>query len=134
MSFEEEYQDVLQNIEFAIVNIYRQHSGLLDYDVETVLTALIQTYQAEQSQRQMDSPTLTELRQKLYETVKLMCEWRLGRAKLMRPDEKEGLPNPPAITVEEIIACLKRIRKSVQKWSKRAGRQGYLTFVEQFIK
>ena len=134
MEFEEEYQDVLQNIEFAIVSTYHQHAELLDYDVETALSALIRAYQAEQSGRPVNPPALNELRQELFEAVKSMCEWRLGRTELMRDDEPAGLPSPEPITINEIIACLKRIRKSVQKWSKRGGRQGYLTFVEQFIK
>jgi hypothetical protein len=134
MEFEEEYQDVLQNIEFAIVSTYHQHAELLDYDVETALSALIRAYQAEQSGRPVNPPALNELRQELFEAVKSMCEWRLGRAELMREGKPEGLPGPEPITINEIIACLKRIRKSVQKWNKRGGRQGYLTFVEQFIK
>lgn len=133
MGFEEEYQDVLQNIEFAIVNVYHRQAKLVDYDVETVLTALIRLYQAEQAQRQFDPPSLNELRQELYEMVKSMCDWRLGRTELTRQGDKGGVPNPPPITIEEIIACLKRIRKSVQKWNKRGGQQGYLKFVEQFI-
>ena len=133
MGFEEEYQDVLQNIEFAIVNVYHRQAKLVDYDVETVLTALIRLYQAEQARRQFDPPPLNELRQELYEMVKSMCDWRLGRTELTRQGDKGGVPNPPPITIEEIIACLKRIRKSVQKWNKRGGQQGYLKFVEQFI-
>ena len=31
-------------------------------------------------------------------------------------------------------ACLKRIRKSVQRWNKEGGRQGYLTFVGRFVR
>ena len=38
------------------------------------------------------------------------------------------------ITVEEIIACLKRIRKSVEGWYKRGGRRGYYEFIQQFVK
>jgi hypothetical protein len=133
MTFEEEYQDVLQNIEFAIVNVYHRHANLVDYDVETVLAALIRLYQAEQSRRQFDPPSLNELRQELYEAVKSMCDWRLGRVELVGEGDKGGAPQPPPLTVEEIVACLKRIRKSVQKWNKRGGQQGYLKFVEQFI-
>ncbi len=133
MTFEEEYQDVLQNIEFAIIKVYHRRANLVDYDVETVLAALIRLYQAEQSGRQFDPPTLNELRQELYEAVKSMCDWRLGRVELVRNGDKGGAPQPPPLTVEEIVACLKRIRKSVQKWNKRGGQQGYLKFVEQFI-
>jgi hypothetical protein len=35
--------------------------------------------------------------------------------------------------VDEIIVCLKRIQKSVKTWSKRGGRRGYLSFVEQYV-
>ncbi len=131
MSFEEDYEDVLQNIEFAIVKIYHLHSELLDYDVETTLSALIRSYQVEQSQRQPEPPALNPLRQELYDTVKSMCDWRLGRTEM--GGERGGISTPRVLAVEEIVACLKRIRKSVQKWSKRAGQKGYLTFVEQFI-
>ncbi|MEW5958232.1 MAG: hypothetical protein AB1801_10940 [Chloroflexota bacterium] len=134
MDFEEKYQDVLQNIEFGIIKVYHRHADLLDYDVETALAALIRAYQAEQSPRPVNPPALNELRQELYDAVKSMCEWRLGRAELTRAGRSERLPTPRAITVDEIIACLKRIRKSVQKWNKHGGRQGYLTFVEQFIR
>lgn len=133
MEFEEEYQDVLQNIEFAIVNTYHQQPDLVDYDVETVLSALIRTYQAEQSGREVSLRPLNELRQELHDAVKLMCDWRLGRAELTREDQPADLPEPRTVTLDEIIACLKRIRKSVQKWTRQGGRQGYLTFVEQFI-
>ena len=37
------------------------------------------------------------------------------------------------LTVDEILACLKRLRTSVKRWTKDGGRQGYLTFVDEFI-
>jgi hypothetical protein len=129
MDFEEEYQDVLQNIEFAIVNVYRPRAELTDYDVETVLSELIRGYQAEQRQREVTPPSLNDLRQQLYDGLKMMCDWRLGRAELSRESGQGDLPSPSPLTVDEIIACLKRIRKSVQKWSKQGGRQGYLKFI-----
>ncbi len=134
MNIEDEYQDVLQNIEFAIINIYHRHPNLLDYDVETVLSALLRYYKAEQRNRQPPTIPLTELRQELYDSIKGMCDWRLGREELTRQTEKTTLPNPAPISLAEMIVCLKRIRKSVKTWSKKGGRQGYLTFVEQFIR
>jgi hypothetical protein len=133
MDFEEKYQDVLQNMEFAIVQVYRRHGELTDHDVETVLSDLIRGYQAEQRQREMTPPTLNDLRQELYDGVKLMCDWRLGRTELDSPGAQGDVPRLAPLKVDEIVACLKRIRKSVQKWTKRGGRQGYLKFVEQFI-
>jgi len=133
MDFEEKYQDVLQNIEFAIITVYRQHSELTDHDVETVLSEVIRGYQAEQRQREVTPSSLNDLRQQLYDGVKMMCDWRLGRAELGSESGRDNVPNPTPLTVEEIVACLKRIRKSVKKWSKQGGRQGYLKFVEQYI-
>ena len=133
MDFEEKYQDVLQNIEFAIIQVYHQHSELTDHDVETVLSEVIRGYQAEQRQREMRPPSLNDLRQQLYDGVKMMGDWRLGRKKLATESGQGDLPAVKPNTVDEIIACLKRIRKSAQKWSKRGGRPGYLKFVEQYI-
>jgi len=39
----------------------------------------------------------------------------------------------PQLTLDEIVACLKRVRKSISGWTRRASRQGYLTFIDQFI-
>ena len=36
--------------------------------------------------------------------------------------------------MEVIVACLKRIRESIQRWNKEGGRQGYLTFVQRFVR
>jgi hypothetical protein len=131
MNVEEEHLDVLQNIEFAIVNTYRLHPNLVDFDVETVLNELIRTYQAEQNNRTYTARLPTELTQMLYPAVKSMCDWRLGRSEL-----SAGGPTPqvPPVSHEVMIACLKRIRKSVQTWNKRGGRRGYLSFVQEYVR
>ena len=103
MDFEEEYQDVLQNIEFAIVTVYHQQPELLDYDVETVLAALIRTYQAEQSQRQVTLPALNPLRQQLHTAVRQMCEFRLGREGLSTKSGPVPDFTPPPLSLGEVI-------------------------------
>ena len=130
---EEEYEDVLQNIEFAIVSEYRQHSELLDYEVEKALNALIVAYQAEQQHRASGRVAFTPLVQQVYERVRSVCEWRLGRDKLFVVESGAEMPQPSPLSLDEVVACLKRIRKSVQKWTEREGRQGYLRFVNQYI-
>lgn len=54
------------------------------------------------------------------------------------PDLLDGDNQPVDIpidplTVEEITACLKWIRKSIRLWTKEGGRQGYLNYISQFI-
>lgn len=37
------------------------------------------------------------------------------------------------VALDEIIACLKRVRKSINLWTREGGRRRYLTFVSQFV-
>lgn len=128
--FEEEYADVLQNIEFAIVGVYRRTPELIDYEVDAALSGLIARYRAEGDGREPRPVRLDERSQEVYDAVEAMCEWRLGRRSL----EAEGAAGaPPPKTIDEIGACLKRIRKSVRLWTKQGGRQGYLNFVGRYI-
>jgi len=131
-NFEEEYQDVLQNIEFAIVSVARERAGLVDYDVESALDNAIRYYNAEAQNRTVVLRQLNEDRQAIFDRIQSICEWRLGRNESVT-EQDEATSAPSVITVSEIVDCLKRIRKSVQRWTKQGGRQGYLNFIEQFI-
>ena len=133
-NFEEDYLDVLQKIEFAIVSVYREQPGLLDYEVEKALELLIRSYEAESQQRSFSAAALPPVPQSIYERVRSMCDWRLGRAGPPNSVANAGGPLLGSLSLAEIVACLKRIRKSLQKWSKREGRQGYVRFVSEFVK
>ena len=132
-NFEGEHQDVLQNIEFAIVSVYRRNSDLVDYDVEKALTVLISEYHRQLQNQTAKAPRMNPVTREVYEAVKAMCEWRLGREALVSEDSQSQMMTPNPISVDVIIASLKRIRRSVRKWNKRGGRQGYLQFIDQFI-
>jgi hypothetical protein len=127
--FEERYADVLQNIESAIVNIYRQHPNMGDANVDNALSGLIRVYKAEASKARVPTLKLSDVEKLIYEVVKEVCDWRLGRTEL------RSMPRltDAAKTDEEIIACLKRIRRSIKLWAGELGRQGYLTYVTEFL-
>jgi hypothetical protein len=131
-SFEEQYADVLQNIEFAIVETDRRLPGTLDYHVDAALEAAISVYTAEQLGRTPREVVLEGHRREMYDAVRQMCEWRLGRRRL-DDEEGEALGPPTPSRVDEIAACLKRVRKSVQRWNKQGGRRGYLQFVSRYL-
>jgi hypothetical protein len=133
-NFEERYLDVLQNIEAAIVRVYHERPDLLDYDVDAMLDALISRYKAEEQQRNPRPLRLTERQEQLFQSVQAICEWRLGRSELVAEADEQVIAGPPPISLEEIVACLKRIKSSVRRWTKQRGRQGYLTFVQQYVK
>lgn len=140
-TFEERYQDVLQNIEFGIVSVYREHPEMSDWEALSAVEALIRKYRAEAKGRQAGPPSLDPLTEAVYRSVEALCEWRLGRESLEVEEEGEPVDvdrasmeiTPAPITLDEMVDCLKRVRKSIDKWTRRGGRQGYLTFVERFI-
>ena len=133
MDVEEEYLDILQNIEFAIMSVYRDNPLLVDFDVEAAINALISLYHAQSQNHEARPDRLNERATLVYERVEAMCEWRLGREVLSRRMIGR-VPPPEPVTLDVIVACLKRIRKSVQRWNKEGGRQGYLTFVGRFVR
>ena len=134
MPFEDQYMDVLQNIEFGIVTIYKNHPEMADSNVMRMLEALTDQYAAEKIGRPHRHFSLSVMEQALLENVRRMCEWRLGRDTLRDSPEKAKKIAPEPITIDEIVLCLKRIHKSVKKWNKEGGRQGYLQFVIQYVK
>jgi hypothetical protein len=131
MRVEEEYMDVLQNIESAITDAYRQHRDLSDYDVMRALESLVDAYSGEKVGRPPRNIRLSDRESRVLDGVRGMCEWRLGRAE--PPVETPLKPGPEPITVDEIILCLKRILKSVKMWNKEGGRQGYLNFIIPYL-
>jgi hypothetical protein len=133
-SFEEKYLDVLQNLELNIVGVARQHAEMSDWDALNAVEALIKTYRAEAAGREASPSKLSPLAEETYEILESMCRWLSGRGSFVNDDDGEPIKVPiEPITAEEILACLKRIRRSIPKWTKRGGRRGYLTFIDQFL-
>jgi hypothetical protein len=98
----------------------------------TAIDALIRLYGAEAQGKSLSPRPVRGIAKQVMEPVQAMCEWRLGRSTLQ--DEAEHpIESPPPKTVDEIVACLKRIQSSIKLWTQKGGRQGYLNFVQQFI-
>ncbi|RLT44675.1 MAG: hypothetical protein DWI57_02830 [Chloroflexi bacterium] len=126
----ERFADVLQNIEFAIYAVYQREPELVDYEVGRALEAAIRRYKDEIRGREPKERQLVGLVEEVYAAIESMTEYRLGRQPLAK-----GAPRipPGALSVEDLLACLQRIHKSVGFWSKRGGRQGYLSYVGEFL-
>jgi hypothetical protein len=77
---DEENLDLLQNIEFGIVEVYRADKALLDFDVKDALDALVRHYHAEEEQRRPPVMRLGDRAQRVFSSVEAVYEWRLGRA------------------------------------------------------
>jgi hypothetical protein len=129
---EEEHLDVLQNIEVAIQNTYVQHPELTDYEVDRSLEALAKAYKLEASGRMPVLPN-SPMSRLVYEVVREACEIRLGRAPIPKNLKILGRGRVEPVSVEVIIKCLRRLCKSIDFWTKKSGRQGYLNYISQFM-
>lgn len=131
--FEEKYLDVLQNIEFGIVSVYRLHPEMVDWDALKAIETLIREYHAEITNHPVPALVLKPFALEVHDSVKAMCGWRLGRNQPLGDKKSTELSLEPK-TTDEILLCLKRIRKSIQHWNRRGGRQGYLDFISEYVK
>ena len=122
----EEYMAVLHGFEVAVVSLARREPGLLDYDVEAALEALAARCRAEAQGRTPPPERLEGVRGALYRELLRVAEGWMGRGEAVY--EIEGL-----LGADEIAACLKRLIRSVRRWSREGGRKGYLTFVRGYV-
>jgi hypothetical protein len=130
---EEEYADVLQNIEAAIVAAFRNNSKFVDRDVLAAVEALIKNYKRSVLGRGLPSPVPPGRAGSVYKQCLRICEWRLGKQPLNDGKPLKSDPKAGELSVDEIILCLKRLRKSIRLWHAHAGPQGYLKYVHQFL-
>lgn len=125
MPVEDEFLDVLQNIEAVVVMFYRKHRELSDRNILRVYEAVLGAYSAEHLGRKPHAWTPEPFEQDVYNAVMSVCEIRLGRG-------RGRLAASSPIDVDDLFRCLKRLRGSVQKWIKRYGGRGYLDLIDQF--
>ena len=131
MKPDQEHLDVLQNLEFAIVEIWRAHPEMNDYSAQRAYEAARQFYRAELRGNPPTPPALTGLDDTAFAVVKAICEFRLGRS--AGPASEPNLPVTP-IPVEKLIACLQELAKSVERHTRVGGRHGYLQFIDGFLR
>lgn len=141
LEFERKYEKELAAIESGIVSVYDDNPQMADYSVMEALDNLIRFYEAQAVGRTASIRRMEPVDQEVYQTVKAVCERLLHKEKSENATEEEidvddfvsAVQDDPANTLEEVIACLKRIRKSVTRWNKANGRRGYLEFVQQYL-
>jgi hypothetical protein len=133
MSVEEEHFDVLQNMEFEIVQVYRSASDLIDAEVLNAIESLIHTYNLEVKGGFASPSKVKGLSAMVAVAVKDICELRLGRGSKL--DERAQLFDEMMApkTVQNIVDCLKRIQSSIKFWTKKNGRKGYLDHIKNFV-
>jgi hypothetical protein len=124
----EDHPDVLQNIEAAVVAVWRSNRAMTNYTVMRAYDTAIAEYSALARQQTPKPANLTGLDATLFKAVREICEWRLGHG--ANPDSDEKIT---PISVEDLVACLKKLRKSVDFWTRERGRSGYLDYIQDFL-
>ncbi len=136
MNVEEEYMDVLQNIEFALASVYREDEEMTDWQTLKALEGLIRVYRARERKRSVPAVKLDGLALLAFERADAMCQARLGE---VTEGGKGTLAsflsrNQKNVSAAVLVACLKRIQKSVKRWQKEGGRRGYFNYIKNFVK
>lgn len=133
MGLEDSYPDILQNIEFMIVRIYKENGELRDKNVLKSIEALKKHYHALVTRKNPVDPSLEGLELDIYKEIMLILERR--RTPTNQADQPKRFSRAfKAPTQDEIfLACLSKIEKSVKRWTKERGERGYLDFVKHYI-
>jgi sirohydrochlorin ferrochelatase len=129
MSAPEDNLDILQNLEFAVVGVWRRHPEMTDHVALRAYEAAHEQYRAEARGHAPKPCALTGLDRETFDALSAMCEFRLGRRALPGGSDE---PVPP-IPVSRLLDCLRELRKSVERHTNLGGRQGYLTFIDHFL-
>ena len=134
-AFTDIYADALNSLERGYLTMAREDQGISDGQVDLVLEHLIRHYKAAAAGKPPRPTRLKGTSRTIFDNVVFIAEVLLGHG----PPEKSTMP-PNAIialldvplTYDELIACLRRIRKSIRFWSKQGGRRSYLNYVLSF--
>jgi len=128
MRWTDDKLDILQTLEFAMVDVWRRHPEMSDHVANRAYEWAFDLYRAEVRRGKPRPRTLTGLDLEAFESLKAMCEFRLGRG--AAPD---GGGKIPGIPIALLVECLGELRKSVERHTKLGGWQGYLTFINKFL-
>src|SRR3974390_1444205 len=101
--------DVLQNIEFGIIDVYRADPSLLDFDAKDAIDALVRHYRAQEERRAPPVVKLGDRAHRVFRSVQTICEWRLGKS----PFPGDTDMTEPGVPVSEIVKSLREIQKSI---------------------
>ena len=123
MTFEEEHQAILRDLEAGIVEIYKNNPELTDHNVDKALQLLIRSYEADVKGKRHPVMKFSTLEKLIYQRL-------LNTSEFWMNQREAGMT---VYNKETVILCLKRIYKSINSWTRRNGMRGYLDFVKAFI-
>src|SRR5881296_3607098 len=94
MNWTNDNMDVLQNLEFVVVEIWRAHPEMTDYVAARAYEAAFQLYRSELRGHQPKPANLTGLDAIAFESLRAMCDFRLGRGSCPVAGPEKIVPVP----------------------------------------
>ncbi len=129
MTPKDEDLPILQNLEFTIAQLWRAHPEMTDYTALRVYESAFQWYRSESRGATPKPATFSGLDGQALEALMGTCEFLLGRRALEAAEGEKVGPVP----LEQLVACLRELGKSVERHTQMSGRRGYLTFIDKYV-
>lgn len=133
MQLDSDYLDFLQNMESAVVRVYKSNPALRDPDVIKAYDRLIKFYQRKKKHLPEMDLAPSGAAGEVYGAVFLMCEWR----RVKEPGETfeiEGIEGTGGnVPLPVVVRSLEKLLKSANRWHKKDGVRGYLHLTSNFI-
>lgn len=124
---EERHEDVLQNMEAAIVAVYRENREIFDIDAMRAVEALLAHYRRAAANIPAKPLGLSGARETIALRVIAVLDERLAAIA-----EGANLSEVAEGPYEVYVRACRRILKSIEIW-KLKGRRGYLDYISQFV-
>ena len=129
MKVEEKYEDVLQNIEFAVVSFDKKSMPLRDEHCLKAYDLLKKKYIGEMRGWKLENTVIEDpIVSELVTAIIPYSDLRLGKVAVQEP----GVVFK-SVDHNAIIKCFEKLSKSVNKWKTGKNSRRYIEFVSNFI-
>ncbi|RZP54309.1 hypothetical protein [Vibrio vulnificus] len=119
MKVQEKFESELEALESAIVGVYRSEPSLLDSQVARAVESMVALFRAKVKGKSAQEIKLDGLDLRVFSVLNTVII--------------EISSSNSELSDDDLLQCLKVIEKSIPKWTKQLGRQGYLNFVSQYF-
>lgn len=121
----------LEEIETAIVGIWRRHPDMTDYVANRAYEAAFQFYRARSRGHEPKPSGLSGIDLESFNAVQRVCENLLTTGATPVKGRPPG--NTAPIALEKLLEYLRELHRSVERHTRDGGRQGYLQFIDEFL-
>ncbi|EGQ9884230.1 TPA: hypothetical protein RQJ82_004455 [Vibrio vulnificus] len=119
MKIQEKCENELKALESSIVGVFRSKPDLLDSQVARAVESMVGIFKSKVKGKPEQKPNLDGLDLHVFSALDVAI--------------KEISSVNSELSNNDLLECLKIIQKSIPKWTKQLGRQGYLNFVSQYF-